>query len=117
MEIRDFGRLSRISALTLGGGGIAGVWGRTDRAEAVATVHAAIDGGITMLDLAPSYGVDAESELAVGEALRQRAADHVMITSKVQLHDGKGDFAGRIGRSLRASPGRTPPRSSSTPST
>ncbi|WP_213009754.1 aldo/keto reductase [Paractinoplanes toevensis] len=102
MELRDFGRLGRISALTLGGGGIAGVWGRTDRAEAVATVHAAIDAGVTMLDLAPSYGVDAESELAAGEALRQRPAGHVMITSKVQL-EGDGDFAGRIGRSLRAS--------------
>jgi aryl-alcohol dehydrogenase-like predicted oxidoreductase len=103
MENRDFGRLGSISALTLGGGGIAGVWGRTDRAEAVATVNAAIDGGITMLDLAPSYGVGAESELAAGEALRGRAADHVLITSKVQVPDGEGDFAGRIGRSLRAS--------------
>jgi aryl-alcohol dehydrogenase-like predicted oxidoreductase len=103
VEIRDFGRLGPVSALTLGGGGIAGVWGRTDRAEAVATVHAAIDGGITMLDLAPSYGVDAESERAAGVALRQRPADHVMITSKVQLPDEEADFAGRIGRSLRAS--------------
>ncbi|GAA2610441.1 aldo/keto reductase [Paractinoplanes durhamensis] len=104
MEIRDFGRLGRISALTLGGGGIGGVWGRTDRAEAVATVHAAIDAGITMLDLAPGYGEDAESERAVGEALRQRPADHVMVTSKVPLPDDEdGDIAGRIGRNLRAS--------------
>ncbi|GAA0576870.1 hypothetical protein GCM10010172_72050 [Paractinoplanes ferrugineus] len=103
MQTRDFGRLGPISALTLGGGGIAGVWGRTDRAEAVATVRAAIDGGITMLDLAPSYGVDAESERAAGEALRGHAADHVLVTSKVQVPDDEGDFAGRIGRSLRAS--------------
>ncbi|GIF25976.1 aryl-alcohol dehydrogenase-like predicted oxidoreductase [Actinoplanes tereljensis] len=103
MELRDFGRLGRISALTLGGGGIAGVWGRTDRAEAIATVHAAVDAGVTMLDLAPSYGVDAESELAVGEALRQRPADHVLITSKVQLEVDGDDFAGRMRSSLRAS--------------
>lgn len=103
METRHFGRLGPVSALTLGGGGIAGVWGRTDRAEAVATIHAAVDGGITMLDLAPSYGENAESELAAGEALRGRAADHLLITSKVQLPDEDADFAGRIGRSLRAS--------------
>ncbi|GAA1597175.1 aldo/keto reductase [Actinoplanes couchii] len=100
METRDFGRLGRISALTLGGGGIGGVWGGTDRAEAVATVHAAIDAGITMLDLAPSYGTDFESEHVVAEALRG-SAHEVHITSKVQLPDDDvRDFAARIRRSL-----------------
>jgi aryl-alcohol dehydrogenase-like predicted oxidoreductase len=101
METRDFGRLGRVSALTLGGGGIAGVWGSTDRAEAVATIHAAVDAGITMLDVAPGYGVDAESERAVGEALRARPAADVMVTTKVHLRDD--EEPGRIGRSLRAS--------------
>lgn len=101
METRDFGRLGRVSALTLGGGGIAGVWGSTDRAEAVATIHAAIDAGITMLDVAPGYGVDAESERAVGEALRTRPAADVMVTTKVHLRDD--EEPGRIGRGLRAS--------------
>ncbi|MEU4215225.1 aldo/keto reductase [Actinoplanes sp. NPDC026623] len=54
MQTRNFGRLGRISALTLGGGGIGGVWGGPDRAEAIATVHAALDAGITMIDAAPS---------------------------------------------------------------
>jgi aryl-alcohol dehydrogenase-like predicted oxidoreductase len=103
MELRPFGRLGRISALTLGGGGIGGVWGGTDRAEAVATVHAALDAGITMLDLAPSYGTGFESEVAVADALRGRTSD-VMITSKVQLPDDDGrDFAARIRGSLHAS--------------
>ncbi|WP_430780017.1 aldo/keto reductase [Actinoplanes sp. G11-F43] len=103
MELRDFGRLGQISALTLGGGGIAGVWGGTDRAEAVATVHAALDAGITMLDLAPSYGSDFESEVAVAEALSSSSPE-VMITSKVQLPDDDGrDFAARIRRSLHDS--------------
>ncbi|MCU7727343.1 aldo/keto reductase [Actinoplanes sp. KI2] len=102
MDIRDFGRLGRISALTLGGGGIAGVWGTTDRAEAVATIRAALDAGITMLDLAPAYGIGAESERAAGEALRP--SDDVMITTKVQLPDDtERDFEGRIRRSLAAS--------------
>nr|BFE70052.1 hypothetical protein GCM10020092_033530 [Actinoplanes digitatis] len=104
MQTRDFGRLGRISALTLGGGGIGAVWGDTDRAEATATVHAAIDAGITMMDLAPSYGDDHEAERVVGEALRAKPAPEVMITSKVQLPDDEQrDFAARIRRSLHAS--------------
>jgi aryl-alcohol dehydrogenase-like predicted oxidoreductase len=105
MEIRSFGRLGRISALTLGGGGIAGVWGSTDRAEAVATIHAAIDAGISMLDLAPSYGIGFESEHAAGEALRSRPAPDVMVTSKVQLRKlpGPPDWASRMRGSLRDS--------------
>jgi aryl-alcohol dehydrogenase-like predicted oxidoreductase len=98
MDTREFGRLGRISALTLGGGGIAGVWGRTDRAEAVATIRAALDAGITMLDLAPSYGVDAESERAAGAALR--ASDEVLVTTKVQLPDGQGDIRRSLHDSL-----------------
>ncbi len=104
MQTRSFGRLGTISALTLGGGGIGGVWGATGRDEAIATVHAALDAGITMLDVAPSYGAGYESEEVVGAALRQRPAPEVLITSKVQLPDGgEGDIAGRIDASLHAS--------------
>ncbi len=100
MELRNFGRLGQISALTLGGGGIGGVWGTTDRREAVATVHAALDAGITMLDLAPGYGADFESERVAGEALGTFGGD-VMITSKVGLPD-RAPVA-RIRQSLTAS--------------
>ncbi|WP_436527556.1 aldo/keto reductase [Actinoplanes sp. HUAS TT8] len=103
MELRNFGRLGQISALTLGGGGIGGVWGTTDRREAVATVHAALDAGITMLDLAPAYGTDFEAERVAGDALRTSGPD-VMITSKVGLpDDDERNFATRIRRSLTAS--------------
>jgi aryl-alcohol dehydrogenase-like predicted oxidoreductase len=103
MQTRNFGRLGTISALTLGGGGIAGIWGDTARAEAIATVHAAIDAGITMLDVAPSYGPGHEAEQVVGAALRERPAPGVLVTSKVQLPDGEGDITARIDRSLHAS--------------
>ncbi|MEU4196405.1 aldo/keto reductase [Kribbella sp. NPDC026611] len=96
--MREFGRLGRVSALTLGGGGIAGVWGRTGRAEAVATIRAAIDGGITMLDLAPGYGTDSESERAAGEALRP--SDDVMITTKVHSQNGDDDIRRSLHDSL-----------------
>jgi aryl-alcohol dehydrogenase-like predicted oxidoreductase len=104
MRYRDFGRLGTVSALTLGGGGIGGVWGRTDSAEAVATVHAAIDAGITMLDVAPSYGTDHAAERVVGQALRARPAPDVMVTTKVALPDEEeGDAGERMISSLHAS--------------
>jgi aryl-alcohol dehydrogenase-like predicted oxidoreductase len=99
MELRDFGRLGQISALTLGGGGLGGVCD-----EAVATVHAAIDAGITMLDVAPSYGDDFEAERVIGAALRASSSS-VQVTSKIQLHDVPpgGDFDGLINRGLEGS--------------
>ena len=104
MELRPFGRLGRVSALTLGGGGIGGVWGATDRAEAIATVHAALDGGITHLDVAPSYGAGSEAEVVVGEALRRWSGAAPLITTKVQVHDDEvDDPVARIRESLTES--------------
>lgn len=104
METRPFGRLGTVSALSLGGGGIGGVWGATDRAEAIATVHAALDGGITHLDVAPSYGPGSESEVVVGEALRTWRGPAPIITSKVKVSDDEvGDPAARIRESLAGS--------------
>ena len=104
METRDFGRLGPVSALTLGGGGIGGVLGPTDRAEAVATVHAAIDAGVSSLDVAPTYGTDSEAERVVGAALRERPAPEVMITTKVELPDDEyEDLPARMRSSLEAS--------------
>lgn len=103
METRNFGRLGTVSALTLGGGGIGGVWGRTDRTEAVATVHAALEAGITMLDLAPTYGPDHEAERVAGEALASTAAAP-MITTKVELPDDEpGGLAQRMVDGLHGS--------------
>jgi aryl-alcohol dehydrogenase-like predicted oxidoreductase len=106
METRPFGRLGRVSALTLGGGGIGNVWGDVDRAEAIATVRAALDAGITMLDLAPTYG-PGEAELVVGEALAGNVPEGVLITTKIELPDdeagGRETLVERIGAGLRGS--------------
>ena len=78
--------------------------GATDRAEAVATVHAAIDAGITCLDVAPTYGTDSEAERVVGQALRERPAPEVLVTTKVEIPDDEySDLPGRIRSSLEAS--------------
>ncbi len=84
MDTRLFGKLGQVSALTLGGGGIGQVWGPTSRDEAVATVRAAVDAGITMLDVAPGYG-NGEAELVVGEAFDGRLPEGVMVSTKCRL--------------------------------
>ena len=86
MRQRDFGRLWPVSVLTLGGGGLGGVWGETTFDECVATVHAAVAAGITLFDLAPRYG-DGKAEEVVGAAFAGHLPAGVRVTSKCNLGD------------------------------
>jgi aryl-alcohol dehydrogenase-like predicted oxidoreductase len=81
MQQRTFGKLGDISALTLGGGGIGQVWGPTTREEAIATVRAAWEAGITFFDVAPSYG-RGEAEVVLGEAFGGRLPQGVRVSTK-----------------------------------
>jgi aryl-alcohol dehydrogenase-like predicted oxidoreductase len=95
-----------VSVLSFGGGGVGGVYGPVARDEAVATVRAAVEAGITLFDLAPSYGpgeASPEAELVVGEAFSGRVPEGVRLTSKVALDDAQpvGSLAGAIRESLR----------------
>src|SRR5713226_2826808 len=84
MQQHSFGRLPPVSTLTLGGGGLGMVWGETTFAECVATVHAAVAGGITLFDLAPRYG-DGKAEEVVGAAFAGTLPPGVRVTSKCNL--------------------------------
>ena len=53
MKQHAFGPFPPVSILTLGGGGLGMLWGKTTVEECVATVHDAVAAGITVLDLAP----------------------------------------------------------------
>jgi aryl-alcohol dehydrogenase-like predicted oxidoreductase len=88
--MRTLGRLGPVSALSFGGGGIGGVYGSVAREEAIATVRAAVNAGITAIDLAPRYGPGGrspEAELVVGEAFDGRLPRGVLLTSKVMAND------------------------------
>jgi aryl-alcohol dehydrogenase-like predicted oxidoreductase len=82
----------RISRVALGTWAIGGwMWGGTDESDAIDTIHAALDRGITLIDTAPAYGFGRSEEI-VGRALAsptQRA--RAVIASKVGLdwRDGK----------------------------
>src|SRR5690349_12200528 len=84
MHNHQFGGLPPVSALTLGGGGLGMLWGPTTFDECVATVHAAVDAGITLLDLAPRYG-DGKAEEVVGAAFGGNLPTNVRVTSKCNL--------------------------------
>ena len=92
-------QLPPVSPLTLGGGGLGMLWGPTTFDECVATVHAAVDAGINLLDLAPRYG-DGKAEEVVGAAFGGRLPDGVRVTSKCNLGEPP---AGRIDSILRQS--------------
>src|SRR4051794_25852806 len=80
------------SRICLGTWAIGGwMWGGTDDASAIGTVHAAIDRGITLIDTAPAYGFG-HAEEVVGQALAQSGLrDRVLIATKAGLswRDGR----------------------------
>src|SRR6476660_1096811 len=103
MKTHQFGRLPPVSVLTLGGGGLGQLWGPTTREECVATVRAAVDAGITLLDLAPRYG-DGKAEQVVGEAFGGNLPAGVRVTSKCNLgNPPAGEIESTLRRSIEGS--------------
>jgi aryl-alcohol dehydrogenase-like predicted oxidoreductase len=70
-----------VSALGLGLMGMSDLYGPADRAESVATIHAALDAGITLLDTGDWYGQGA-NEMLLREALAGRNRDNAIISVK-----------------------------------
>ncbi|MEU9412459.1 aldo/keto reductase [Streptomyces sp. NPDC048281] len=63
----------QVSALGLGCMGMSALYGEADRAESIATVHAALDAGVTLLDTGDFYAMG-HNEMLIGEALRTAPA-------------------------------------------
>lgn len=99
MESRTLGSLWPVSSLTLGGGGIGQVWGTTNRDEPIATVRAAVDAGINLIDVAPSYG-DGEAEAVIGSAFDGRVPEGVRISTKYHVGHGSDEVEAKMRRSL-----------------
>jgi aryl-alcohol dehydrogenase-like predicted oxidoreductase len=99
MELRSLGATGpRVSALGLGLMGMSGVYGPSDRAESIATIHAALDAGITLLDTGDFYGMG-HNELLIREALTGRDREGVVISVKFGgLRGPDGSWGGFDGR-------------------
>jgi aryl-alcohol dehydrogenase-like predicted oxidoreductase len=70
-----------VSRLGLGAMGMSDMYGPADDAESIATIHAALDAGMTLIDTGDFYG-SGHNELLIRDALRQRNRDDVVISVK-----------------------------------
>ncbi|WP_328551505.1 aldo/keto reductase [Streptomyces sp. NBC_00358] len=87
-----------VSALGLGAMGMSGAYGAADRAESIATVHAALEAGVTLIDTGDFYGMG-HNELLIAEALRGRNRDSYRLSVKFGMLRGPGpQFGGVDGR-------------------
>jgi aryl-alcohol dehydrogenase-like predicted oxidoreductase len=89
-----------VTALGLGCMGMSGANGPADAAESIATIRAALDAGINLLDTGDYYGMG-HNELLIREALRGQNRDDVVISVKFgALRAPDNAFIGIDGRSV-----------------
>ncbi len=83
-----------VSVIGLGCMGMSGAYGFADRAESIATIHAALDAGVTLLDTGDFYGMG-HNELLIAEAVCEMPRDSFVLSVKFgALRDVEGAFLG-----------------------
>ncbi len=95
MEKHQLGKRGpQVSALGLGCMGMSGMYGPSDRAESIATIHAAFDAGINLLDTGDFYGMG-HNEMLIGEAIKGLKRDDFLLSVKFgALRDPAGAWLG-----------------------
>jgi pyridoxine 4-dehydrogenase len=84
----------KVGAIGLGCMGVSDVYGPADRGESIATIHAAIEAGVTLIDTGDFYA-QGHNELLIAEALHGRSRDNLQLSVKFGgLRDPAGAFVG-----------------------
>lgn len=98
MQMRKLGSQGlKVSALGLGCMGMSDFYSGRDEAEAVATIHRALDLGVNFLDTADMYGVGRNEEL-VGRVVRERPEWVIVATKFGNVRAPDGAYLGINGR-------------------
>ena len=95
MQIRKLGASGpAVSALALGCMGMSGLYGPSNRTESIATIHAALDAGITLFDTGDFYGMG-HNEMLLAEALNGVSRDRYQLSVKFgSQRDPSGNVIG-----------------------
>ena len=98
MKQRKLGKQGlTVPAPGLGCMGMSDFYGTRDDQESIATIHRALDLGVTLLDTADMYGCG-ENERLVGHAIKGRRREVVLDTKFGNMRDERGNFLGVNGR-------------------
>jgi aryl-alcohol dehydrogenase-like predicted oxidoreductase len=76
-----------VSSVGLGAMGMSGMYGRADRRESTATIHAALDAGINLIDTGDFYGMG-HNEMLIGEALAGTNREQFLLSVKFGAQRG-----------------------------
>ena len=98
MQTRELGRSGLfVSALGLGCMGMSDFYGAGEETELIATIHRAIELGVTFLDTADIYGLGRNEEL-VGKAIKDHRDEVVLATKFGNIRAADGTFVGVNGK-------------------
>lgn len=86
-----------VSAIGLGAMGMSGMYGASDEAQSIATIHAALDAGVNLIDTGDFYGMG-HNEMLIGRALKGRRDEALVSVKFGALRDPSAGWIGMDGR-------------------